>query len=227
MRRHLRDHNSFHPLQARLLIQWFFSLYWISTYKKETANTFSHDSTLRFKNQVQLAIVWTCSGLQSTAEVYLKDLSQAQDLQSPERSNESLIFVRDQTYLSLSSGCLEVYKELISISLMDSDFLLPSIKVPGWKASDCASSHGMNLGSCGMLFSNWKTWWWLREICFSRTDVSKPWTHLKGEEFCMLTERAIEEPNLRRSAEMKNMFYDPLCFVFQPSSKLELIHIWD
>ncbi|KAG2288869.1 hypothetical protein Bca52824_048473 [Brassica carinata] len=35
-------------------------------------------------------------GLQSTAEVYLKDLSQAQDLQSPERSNESLIFVRDQ-----------------------------------------------------------------------------------------------------------------------------------
>ncbi|KAF3554882.1 hypothetical protein F2Q69_00012124 [Brassica cretica] len=74
--------------------------------------------------------------LQSTAEVYLKDLSQAQDLQSPERSNESLIFVRDQTYLSLSSGCLEVYKELISISLMDSDFLLPSIKVPGWKASE-------------------------------------------------------------------------------------------
>ncbi|KAG2288868.1 hypothetical protein Bca52824_048472 [Brassica carinata] len=75
--------------------------------------------------------------------------------------------------LSLSSGCLEVYKELISISLMDSDFLLPSIKVPGWKASDCASSHGMNLGSC-------------------------------GEELCMLTERAIEEPNLRRSAEMNH-----------------------
>ncbi|CAN6873128.1 unnamed protein product [Brassica oleracea] len=48
-----------------------------------------------------------------------------------------------------------------------------------------------------------------------------------GEEFCMLTERAIEEPNLRRSAEMENMLYDPLCFVFQPSSKLELIHIWD
>lgn len=62
----------------------------------------------------------------------------------------------------------------------------------------------------------------------SRTDVSKPWTHLKGEEeFCMLTERAIEEPNLRRSAEMKDMLYDPLCLVFQPSSKLELIHIWD
>ncbi|CDY15781.1 hypothetical protein HID58_059751 [Brassica napus] len=56
---------------------------------------------------------------------------------------------------------------------MDSDFLLPSIKVPGWKASDCASSHGMNLGSC-------------------------------GEELCMLTERAIEEPNLRRSAEMNH-----------------------
>ncbi|CAF1975291.1 unnamed protein product, partial [Brassica napus] len=50
------------------------------------------------------------------------------------------------------------------------------------KLQNCASSHGMNLGSC-------------------------------GEEFCMLTERAIEEPNLRRSAEMKNMFYDPLCFV--------------
>ena len=48
-----------------------------------------------------------------------------------------------------------------------------------------------------------------------------------GEELCMLTERSIEEPNLRRSAEMKNMLYDPLCFVFQPSSKLELIHIWD
>lgn len=47
------------------------------------------------------------------------------------------------------------------------------------------------------------------------------------EEFCMLTERAIEEPNLRRSAEMKDMLYDPLCLVFQPSSKLELIHIWD
>ncbi|WZZ09921.1 hypothetical protein YC2023_095842 [Brassica napus] len=30
-----------------------------------------------------------------------------------------------------------------------------------------------------------------------------------GEEFCMLTERAVEEPNLRRSAEMKNIFDDP------------------
>ncbi|KAF3576202.1 hypothetical protein DY000_02030279 [Brassica cretica] len=111
--------------------------------------------------------------LQSTVEVYLKDLSQAQDLQSPERSNESLIFVRDQTYLSLSSGCLEVYKELISISLLDSDFLLPSIKFQVGRLQNCASSHGMNLGSC-------------------------------GEELCMLTERAIEEPNLRRSAEMNH-----------------------
>ncbi|KAL0899780.1 hypothetical protein Bca101_083741 [Brassica carinata] len=34
-----------------------------------------------------------------------------------------------------------------------------------------------------------------------------------GEEFCTLTERAIEEPNLRRTAEMKNMLYDPLCFI--------------
>ncbi|KAL0855650.1 hypothetical protein Bca101_060803 [Brassica carinata] len=41
-----------------------------------------------------------------------------------------------------------------------------------------------------------------------------------GEEFCTLTERAIEEPNLRRSAEMKNMLYDPLCFVFNRAVKL-------
>ncbi|CAG7864416.1 unnamed protein product, partial [Brassica rapa] len=79
---------------------------------------------------------------------------------------------------------------------LDSDFLLPSIKFQVGKLQNCASSHGMNLGSY-------------------------------GEELCMLTERSIEEPNLRRSAEMKNMLYDPLCFVFQPSSKLELIHIWD